>query len=127
MLNSFYFLFLNYYLNSTTLLKFLIFDINNNFFCNDYYNQFAYNFSYPKTSTMAGMIELHNYIMTFLFFILAITVFLFAALVSAFYGQKLNFKSYDIYERKILQNNIFNYVSKRLNLQYSHHPLLEFI
>ena len=98
------------------------------FFCNNYLNNLALNFSSPKTSTMVGIIELHEYIMFFLFVILIFTIyFLVLSVNTASYPEKGLYKANTINDRKQIRSSINYYISNKLNLSFSHHPLLEFI
>ena len=100
----------------------------NNLSCNDYFDQFAYNFSFPKTAAMFGIIFLHDYIMYYLLVVLIFTlVFLYLAILSANYFDTAKFKELEYGQRTQLKLFINNYIKEKISLKYSHNVVLEFI
>ena len=110
-----------------TLFKKLNFIFDYNLFCNDYFDQLAYNFSFPKTAAMFGIIFLHDYIMYYLVLVLIFTLtFLFIAILSAYYYSPKSYGKLGNYFTNELRLFIKNYVNKKINLKYSHNVTLEF-
>lgn len=98
--------------------------------CNDFYNKFLINLSYPYTKTLSGIIYLHDYVCYFLMIMLIFTfVFLTQSFISAYYNKRIAMiKNREVqnYKLRLAKKNILFYINTRAYNWFTHNSFLEF-